>query len=68
MRPGAVDEIPLLALLVRDVSRRRQLRYQLEVGRESETGTTESEECIRPGRPSEWSPLNSFPRVELSLS
>ena len=29
------------------------------------TGTTESEECIRPGRPSEGSPVNSFPRIEL---
>ena len=29
------------------------------------TGTTESEECIRSGRPSEGSPVNSFPRVEL---
>ena len=53
-----MDEVPLLSLLVRDASRRRRLWYQLVVGRDSETGTTESEECIR-------SPVNSFPRVEL---
>ena len=60
-----MDEKPLLSLPVRDASRRQLLRYQPEVGLESETGTTESEECIRPGRPSEGSPVNSFPRVEL---
>ena len=64
-RPGAVDEVLLLSLPVRDPSSRRRLQYQPEVSRESETGTTESEECIRPGRPSEGSPVNSFPQVEL---
>ena len=57
--------VPLLSLLVRDASRRRRLWYQPEVGRESGTGTTEPEECIRPGRPLEGSPVNSFPRIEL---
>ena len=61
---GRHEQFPLLSLPVRDASRRRRLRYQPEVGRESETGTTESEECIRPGRPSEGSPVNSFPRTE----
>ena len=40
MRPGAVDEVLLLSLSVRDAIRRQRLRYQPEVGRESETGTT----------------------------
>ena len=31
----------------------------------SGSGTTEPEEYIRPGRPSEGSPMNSFPRIEL---
>ena len=36
-----------------------------DYGREQETGTTESEECIRPGRPSGGSPVYSFPWIEL---
>ena len=56
-------KFPLLSLLVRDPSNRWW--YQPEVGRESGMGTTESEECIRLGRPSEGSPVYSFPWIEL---
>ena len=45
-REGAVNEVTLLSLPVRDARRRHRLLYQPEVGRESETGTTESEECM----------------------
>ena len=37
-------------------------------GSGSGTGTTEPMECIRPGRPSEGSPISSFPRIELGAS
>ena len=62
---GRHGSVPLLSLPVRDASRRLRWWYQPEVGRELGTGTTKSEECIRPGRPSEGSLVNSFPRIEL---
>ena len=65
---GRHGSVTLLSLPVRDASGRRRLRYQPEVGRESGMGTTESEECIRPGRPSEGSPVNSFPWIELGAT
>ena len=46
-------------------SQGREQETTMVVPAGSGSGTIEPEECIRPGRPSAGSPVNSFPRIEL---
>ena len=62
-RPSAMHKVsPPLAP---SQGREQETTMVVPAGNGSGTGTTEPEEYIRPGRPSEGSPVNTFPRIEL---